>query len=88
MLTLAENKPLKIYTLMKKIILIVNALLFCGALNAQTLLFDNGPLVNFAAQGFGNADVSSLHGAMTLFGFNHSVAGGSKVAEDFTVPAA
>src|SRR5689334_20789924 len=74
--------------LMKKTLLLLSSFLFCGAVNAQTLLFDNGPLVNNPGLGSGGADNSSLHSGITLYGFNHAVAYGLKVAEDFTVPAA
>jgi len=73
---------------MKKIFTLLFASIFsCGLLNGQTVLHDNGPLVNNPGSGFGGADVSSLHSGITLLGFGHAVSSGFKVAEDFTVPA-
>ncbi len=73
---------------MKKTLLLVAAIFSYGFMNAQTLLFDNGPLVNSPGMGSGGADVSNMHDGITLYGFGHSITGGFKVADDFTVPIA
>jgi hypothetical protein len=52
------------------------------------VLFDNGPLVNSPGTGPGGADESLARDVtygLTSRGFNHSVAGGFRVADDFTV---
>ena len=73
---------------MKRTILLIAAIFTYGFINAQTLLFDNGPMVNSPGMGLGGADVSNIHDFMTLYGFNHAVTSGLKVAEDFAVPVA
>ncbi len=51
------------------------------------VLYDNGPLVTHPGGGAGGADASALQTALGLnfYGFNHSVSGGWRVADDFTV---
>jgi hypothetical protein len=56
----------------------------------EVVLFDNGPLVNSPGTGPGGADESIARNStvgLTSRGFNHSVSGGYRVADDFTVPA-
>lgn len=56
----------------------------------QALLLDSGPLVTHVGGGFGGADASRLQVtslAMTTLGSGASVASGTRVADDFTVPA-
>jgi hypothetical protein len=55
------------------------------------VLYDNGPLVNSPGTGPGGADESLARDVtvgLTSRGYNHSVAGGFRVADDFTVTAA
>ncbi len=54
---------------------------------AQTVIYDNGPLVNLPGGGFGGADVSHLHDGMNSLGTNHSFSGGYRVADDIVIPA-
>lgn len=59
-----------------------------AAHNGPTVvLYDNGPLVNSPGTGAGGADESMVQGAlgMTTFGFGHSVSGGLRVSDQFTV---
>lgn len=54
----------------------------------STVLFDNGPLVNSPGTGPGGADESLARDVtvgLTSRGFNHSLAGAFRVADDFTV---
>lgn len=54
------------------------------------LLFDNGPLANSPGTGAGGSDGSVLQNSslgMGFYGFNHSVASGFRVADDFEVTA-
>lgn len=56
-----------------------------------TVLYDNGPLVNSPGTGPGGADESLARDVtvgLTSRGFNHSLAGGYRVADDFTVAGA
>lgn len=66
-------------------------LIFCILMhvtsNAQTVIYDNGPLVNFPGGGFGGADVSHLHDGMNSLGSNHSFGQGYRVADDIVIPA-
>lgn len=67
---------------------ILLSFIFCyGVINAQNLLFDNGPLVNSPGLGVNGADVSNLHSGITLLGFGHAVSSGFRVADDFTIPS-
>ncbi len=53
-----------------------------------TVLFDNGPLVNSPGTGPGGADESLARDVtvgLTSRGFNHSLTGGYRVADDFTI---
>ncbi|MFI5219381.1 MAG: PKD domain-containing protein [Bacteroidia bacterium] len=71
-----------------KLIFTISALtLIFNISMAQTLLHDNGPLVNSPGAGFGGADVSNLHDGLLNYGFGHAVSTGFRVADDFTVPA-
>ena len=75
----------------KHIFTICALVLTFSTANAQTLLHDNGPLVDNPGAGFGGANVSSLQvaaGGLGVFGFGHAVSSGFRVADDFTVPAA
>lgn len=72
---------------MKKITLMIASIFCYGIMNAQTLLYDNGPLVNSPGMGTGGADVSNTHDGLTTYGFGHSTVAGFVVADDFTVPA-
>ena len=72
---------------MKKFTLLLGSVLCYGVMNAQTLLYDNGPLVNSPGAGSGGADVSNLHDGLSTYGVGHAVSTGFKVAEDFVVPA-
>jgi hypothetical protein len=72
---------------MKKFTLLLS-IIFCSVIvSAQTLLYDNGPLINSPGVGAGGADVSNMHDGIVLFGFGHAVSSGFKVAEDFIVPS-
>ena len=72
---------------MKKILLsILLAFAFISFLNAQIILHDNGPLVNYPGQGFGGADVSALETGIHNYGYNINLGGFFRMAEDFTVP--
>jgi len=56
----------------------------------EVVLFDNGPLVNSPGTGPGGADESLARDVtvgLTSRGFNISLAGGYRAADDFTVPA-
>jgi hypothetical protein len=56
----------------------------------DAVLFDNGPIVNSPGTGPGGADESIARDVtvgLTSRGFNHSLSGGFRVADDFTVPA-
>lgn len=55
----------------------------------QSVLFDNGPLVNSVGTGVGGADESVLQSVslgMNTLGFGHQVLNGYQVADDFVVP--
>ena len=57
---------------------------------AATLLDTRSGLITGVGTGPGGADLSTLQNpslAMTIIGFSHSVAGGFRLAENFTVPA-
>jgi len=51
--------------------------------------YDNGPLVNKPGAGAGGADASAVQTALRMgsVGFNHSVAAGQRIADDFTLDA-
>ena len=73
---------------MKKLLLT----LFClvgaaGLITAQTVIYDNGPVMNLPGGGAGGADVSHIHDGMNLYGSNHSLSLGYRVADEFVVPA-
>ena len=72
---------------MKKILPLL--LLFAGYFSyAQTVIYDNGPLVTMPGGGSGGADVSHLWDtSLTTYGYGHAVTTGYWVADDFTVPA-
>ena len=70
----------KLYTLLT----FISAVAFA---NAQTVIYDNGPLVNSPGAGTGGADVSNTHDGLINYGFNQNYAAGFFVADDFTVPA-
>lgn len=72
---------------MKKFTLLLASIFSYGVMNAQTVLFDNGPLVNSPGAGAGGANVSNLHDGLGSYGAGHAVSSGFKVADDFTVPA-
>jgi hypothetical protein len=72
---------------MKKFTLLLSSVFCYGVMNAQTVLFDNGPLVNQPGAGTGGADVSTLHDGLVNYGFGHALSAGFRVADDFTVPA-
>lgn len=56
-------------------------------LNAQSVLHDNGPLINQPGQGAGGADVSALEPDIHNFGYNNRLLSGFRMAEDIVVPA-
>lgn len=53
------------------------------------VLFNNGPVVNVPNGGAGGADASAIQTAYLLssFGWSHAVADGTRVADNFTIPA-
>jgi hypothetical protein len=53
------------------------------------VLFNNGPVVNLPDGGAGGADASTIQTnyLLTQYGWAHSVAGGFRVADNFTIPA-
>jgi hypothetical protein len=55
----------------------------------RALLYDNGPLVTHPGGGAGGNNASAVQTAlgMTIYGFGHSLASGSRVADQFTIPA-
>jgi len=54
---------------------------------AASVLFDNGPLVNFPGQGTGGADISSLANGLLSYGYSCSRSGKTRLSDDFTIPA-
>ncbi|MGI8893382.1 MAG: hypothetical protein ACR2GN_07965, partial [Bacteroidia bacterium] len=71
----------------KSLLLLFAAMGTVFALSAQTILYDNGPLINAPGGGFGGADLSHLHSGLTTWGAGHAVSSGFRVADEFTVPA-
>lgn len=71
---------------MKKSTLLAFAMLFSGIAFSQTLIFDNGPLVNNPGAGTGGADVSAIHDGFSNYGFNQNFALNFRMADDFVVP--
>lgn len=57
--------------------------------NPDAVLYDNGPLVTHPGGAAGGANASAVQTALgnSTYGFNHSISGGYRVADDFTVPA-
>lgn len=55
----------------------------------RAILYDNGPMVTHPGGGSGGADASAVQTTLgnSSYGFNHSVSGAFRVADDFTVPA-
>lgn len=73
---------------MKKTLLTLVIVFLSGvALNAQTVIFDNGPLFDLAAGGSGGANASSLHDGMTTYGAGHAFSTGYRVADDIIIGA-
>jgi hypothetical protein len=73
---------------MKKTLLAFAVVLTAGySALAQTVIHDNGPLIDMPGAGVGGADVSSLHDGMTSYGSGHAVSSGYRVADDLIVPA-
>jgi len=58
-----------------------------SALNAQTVIFDNGPLFDLAGQGSGGANASTLHDGLSTYGAGHAVSSGFRVADDIVIGA-
>lgn len=58
-----------------------------GTIVPMAQLYDNGPIVNVPGGGTNGEDLSALHDGMTVLGFGHSIASGTRVADDFTVPS-
>lgn len=59
-----------------------------SAAQAQTVLYDNGPLITHPGAGPGGSDHSTLQTAalgMTVYGYSASAANDSRVADDFEV---
>jgi len=59
-------------------------------LDADIVLYDNGPLINSPGTGVGGADESVLQNTslgLSTLGFGHQVANDNRVADNFTVPA-
>ncbi len=72
---------------MKRKLLSVTVLIFTACmLHAQTVIYDNGPLVNLPGGGFNGADVSHIHDGMNSLGSNQSLANGYRLADDIVVP--
>ncbi|MBS1764604.1 MAG: T9SS type A sorting domain-containing protein [Bacteroidetes bacterium] len=72
---------------MKKLYTLITALFAFTFVNAQTVIYDNGPLVNYPGMGDGGADVSSLHDGLNTYGNNVNQSLGYFIADDFTVPS-
>ena len=69
-------------------------LALCGTLQTRgahaAVLFDNGPLLTHPMGGCGGGDLSAAQDTtvgLTTRGLNHSLSGGYRVADDFTVDA-
>lgn len=58
-----------------------------GALNAQTVIFDNGPIFDIAGGGSGGSNASTLHDGMGTYGAGHAVSSGFRVADDIVIPS-
>lgn len=71
---------------MKKFYSLLAAVCAVATVNAQSVLYDNGPLVNNPGMGLNGADVSSLHDGLNTYGNNASHTIGYFIADDFTVP--
>jgi len=59
------------------------------ALHAQTVLYNNGPLITHTGVCSGDDDsrLQNISLGMSTFGFGHSVSTGFRMADDFTVPS-
>ena len=72
---------------MKKLLLTAaSALLTITVLQAQTVIFNNGPLFDIAGGGAGGNNASTLHDGFTTYGVGHAVSSGYRVADDIIVP--
>lgn len=72
---------------MKKFTLLFVSIVILGNINAQTILIDNGPLINHVGQGAGGADVSATHDGLTIYGSGHAISSSLRVADEFTIPS-
>jgi hypothetical protein len=73
---------------MKKTLLTLCFAIVSGiTLNAQSVIFDNGPIFNLAAGGSGGSNVSSLHDGMTTYGAGHALSTLYRVADDIIIGA-
>lgn len=55
-------------------------------ISVSNVLFDNGSIVNYPFSGPDGSDGSVLEAPLNAYGYNNSVYGNFRVAEDFTVP--
>src|SRR4030095_12358838 len=72
---------------MKKTLLLIIITSFAYLTYAQSVIYDNGPLINLPGGGFGGADVSHLHDGMNSLGSNNSLSLGYRCADDIVIPA-
>jgi type IX secretion system substrate protein len=76
---------------MRKTLLTIMAFFIAGSLaNAQTVLYDNGPLFDASSGtgiGLNGANVSFLHDGNTTLGTNNNITFGFRQADEFTVPS-
>jgi hypothetical protein len=56
-------------------------------INVSNVLFNNGEFVNYPFSGPDGSGGSVLEPPLNSFGYNNSISGGFKVADDFSIPA-
>ncbi len=66
----------------------VCAVIAMGAINAQTVLWDNGPMVTQEGAGDNGADISELQTdlGMNTLGFGNQIPNDNRLADDFVIP--
>lgn len=73
---------------MKKSLLILSVagLMAFQTAQAQTVIFDNGPVYDVLGGGAGGGNASTLHDGMSTYGAGHAVSTGFRMADDIVIP--